>query len=149
MKNIYEASILFLVLALFPVSAAACRCSIPEDVSTSFREATVVVAAEAMTVTRARNPAIQDRPSFEADIETVVWSVHESWKGAYPAGQQLTTVTDVTCCLCGGSANKGDLVLLYLHGNEPFQLSTCSRTSPLKNALKDIPMLYKLAAETP
>jgi hypothetical protein len=100
----------------------------------------VVVAAEVRTISVAPDP--RDSTKFR---QTVLWRVHESWKGPHPYGRDFTTRTTMKCSTCRPYKLKpGRLMVLYLSGTEPYALPWCSHTNFLEYSLKDIPLLYKL-----
>jgi hypothetical protein len=140
-------TILGLVVSLgFPEIAAACSCAEPDDVPTAFKKAVTVVVAEAVSVSREIGSLTSpDNKQYEVTFEVVEWLVTEKWKGAHGAGQRFRSRTVITCCICGRSVERGEVLLLYLADPEPYSLNACSRTASLKHALKDIPLLYHVA----
>ena len=114
-------------------------CTIPtarQDFATSH----VVVAAEA------RQISVTQVPNVPGEYrQTILWRVHESWKGPL-YGRDFTTRNRVDCPTCSLDKLKpGKLMILYLKGQEPYELSWCSHSNFLEYSLKDIPLLYELS----
>lgn len=136
--------ILVLCFSGSPV-ALACSCVPPATVTVTYTEASVVVAAEAEAIS---DRTVKDERGDLAR-QTVLWRVHENWKGKHKVGSTFTTRTFVDCCICGRSVAKGDVMLLYLYGKEPYKLSICGRSKLLKLSLKDVPLLYEFRGKSP
>jgi hypothetical protein len=121
-------------------SALADRCVIPTARS-NFLAARVVVAAEASGISV--SPAPNDPGKYR---QTILWRVHESWKGPHPYGSDFTTRTVIDCPKCSAYKLKnGQLMILYLRGKEPYNLLWCSHSNRIEYSLKDIPLLYNLS----
>lgn len=134
----------FAITIAVPQPSSACSCAPSSNLKKTFKESSVVVAAEAIEVTSKIDPK---QLTMQLTTQTVTWQVHETWKGPYEPGQTFTTSTVTDAGLCGRSASKGETLLLYLGGSSPYMLSDCSRTAALKSSLKDIPLLYRLAGK--
>ena len=147
MRHLLVRAAIAAVVLLLPTWASACSCVETDDITGSFRGSTVVVAAEAVTVSRRTSPTQRSGRDFQVPTETVEWMVVESWKGAYSVDEHFETRTAVQGGLCGRSVAEGDVLILYLYGQAPFQVSICSRTGQLKDSLKDVPVLYRLKAQ--
>lgn len=146
MKKIFPAVVLVGIALMFPQAATACSCTAPDDIVTAFVKASVVVAAEVIAVSKEKGTlTIDDNKPYEATFEIAEWSVDEKWKGPYHRNQRFKSRTVVTCCMCGRSVEVGELLLLYLSGQEPYDIKICGRTALLKYALKDIPILYQIS----
>lgn len=143
--NIYKLLILALCIFITP-AALACSCVPPITVMAAYTEAPTVVAAEAEAVS---DRTVKDERGHDLARQTVLWRVHESWKGPHKRGSQFTTRTLVDCCICGRAVTKGDLMVLYLHGKEPYKLSICGRSDMLKLSLQDVPLLYQFRGARP
>ena len=117
------------------------------DISSSFRDAKVVVTAEAVSVSTAmaKTSATSPETGYEGEIQAVEWEVREAFKGPHEPTTRFTTSTEVACCTCGMSVTQGQTYVLYLHGKEPYGLSDCSGSSLLKNAQESIPDLKRLS----
>lgn len=137
---------LLLALVLPSPEAAACSC-VFRGISTVFRESTVVVTAKAVSASTTIEKVATSSPDedYEAEVQTVVWEVQESFKGPHKSRGTFTTTTEVTCCMCGMSAVLGETYILYMYGKEPYGLSDCSGSSLLQNSLKDIATLRRLS----
>lgn len=146
MRHILVRAAIAAVVLLLPRWAWACSCIETDDVAGSFRGSIVVVAAEAVKVSRRTSPIQRSGRGFQVPTETVEWMVVESWKGAYSVDEHFETRTVVQGGLCGRSVAEGDVLILYLHGQAPFEVGICSRTGHLKDSLKDVPVLYRLKA---
>ena len=126
---------LFILLALlvsvgFEANATSVCITPPFDVA--FAKSSSVVAATAV--------AISTKKTATGHIQTILWAVNESWKGAhYKRGTFTTRNTWVA------PVAKGQPWLLYLTGREPYPLrySPCDRSQPLQDALPDVRRLYK------
>jgi hypothetical protein len=128
------------VLFLGAGEASATSCLMP-DARQDFSTSKVVVAAEVRAVSVTPNRA--EPGKFR---QTVLWRVHESWKGPYTYGRDFTTRTSINCPKCTPyKLSAGRLLVLYLSGSEPYVLPWCSRTNFLERSLKDVPLLYRLA----
>ena len=135
---------LLLLAAVFAARVQACECIAAGTVHDAFVDSTVVVTAEAISVSTASARTEVGGETFDAETQTVEWNVLESWKGPYAAGQTFTTRTVIQCCLCGRAVVAGSRMLLYLHGIAPYKISTCGRTAELKEGTRDIPELKAL-----
>lgn len=148
MKEFLPALVLVIAPLSLPQPAIACSCAEPDDVKTAFIKSGVVVAAEAIAVSKEVGTIMitENRP-YEATFEIVEWVVDERWKGPYNRNQRFKTRTVVTCCVCGRSVEIGEVLLLYLSDPEPYDISICGRTASLKHALKDVPILYRVSEQ--
>jgi hypothetical protein len=129
-----------LVALLATGPAMADRCVMPTARQDFFASSTVVAAeARRISVT----PAPDDPGKY---FQTILWRVHESWKGPHPYGRDFTTRTTIKCPTCSMYKLKaGQFMLLYLNGKEPYELPWCSHSNRLEHSLKDIPLLYQLS----
>src|SRR5687767_2521397 len=116
--------IALLVLTLAADTAAASSCLMP-SVHQDFAGSDVVVAAEA------RDVSITPHPSQSGKYrQTVLWRVHEAWKGSHSYGKNFTTRTVINCATCAPyKLRRGRLMVLYLGGSEPYAVGWCSRTN--------------------
>ena len=116
-------------------------CAVP-TARQDFDRSTVVVAAEArqISVTQVPNAPGEYR-------QTILWRVHESWKGPYMHGRDVTTRNKIDCATCSlDKLERGKIMILYLKGHEPYEASfQCSHSNFLEYSLKDIPLLYELS----
>jgi hypothetical protein len=137
MKQRFAAVILAL-LAASPAMASSC---IMPTARADFAASDVVVAAEVRGISITRAPG--EPGKFR---QTILWRVHESWKGRHPSGRDFTTRTLLNCPRCTFYRLKpGQLMILYLSGREPYQLDWCRHSNRLEYSIKDIPLLYKLS----
>jgi hypothetical protein len=136
--NKYVAALWLVFFVISPAQATSC---LPLTVNQDFAFSDVVVAAEVRDVSVTASPNQTDM--FR---QTVLWRVHESWKGKHLYGRDFTTRTPINCPTCATYKLKpGSSMVLYLTGREPYQLNWCGRTNKLEFSLKDIPALYKLS----
>ena len=137
---------LVLSVAALPSQALACMCRTPDSLETEFKKASVVVAAEAISITAGKTAfPMPNDPNFSMSTQIVEWEVTEAWKGSHTANKKFTTEVVDGSSLCLITVNKGDVYILYLTEEEPYTISSCSRSRLLKDALKDVPTLYKLS----
>jgi hypothetical protein len=131
-------ALLIVLLANGP--AMADRCLMP-TVRQSFAASEVVAAAEVREISI--TPSAKDPGKYR---QTILWRVHESWKGPHLNGRDFTTRTTINCPTCSAyKLKERQLMVLYLGGKEPYQLSWCSHSNRLEYSLKDVPLLYKLS----
>ena len=149
MKHYLAVVVTLLGSVLAPQNALACSCPLGTDLQSSFDDATIVVAATAIAVSTGATTSIPRSHGREVRAQTVEWEVVETWKGQYQPKQRFTTQTIVQCCVCGYSTRQGVAYILYLYKGAPLTVSSCSRTSELVDALKDVPELYRLSKESP
>ena len=122
-----------IVVSLTSPEVAAVICVTP-SVSVAFETSTSVVAASVETVSLRRSGA------NNKVRQTILWRVHENWKGPHYKGSTFTTRNPLQTPL-----SKGQAMLLYLSGAEPYFLpSECWRSGRLEDSLLDIPKLYEL-----
>jgi hypothetical protein len=121
--------------------AAADSCTQSRSIEAEFAASTIVVAAEAKTVTIefAGHPNDRSRPR---EVQIVQWEVLENWKGQYKPTDWFKTRTVINDTYMGRSVTQGEAYLLYLI--DPMWVSSCGRTAVLKHAVRDIPVLYRL-----
>lgn len=135
-----KARVATLLAALSVGPATASSCIMP-TARQDFATSEVVVAAEVQAVSLIAAPGQPGK--FR---RTILWRVHESWKGGHAYGSDFTTREVINCPRCVAyKLHKGQMMLLYLDGHEPYQLPWCSRTNRLESSLKDVPLLYRLA----
>lgn len=131
---------------LIPELAAACSCvpssnDLAREVREALKDASVVVQAEAVNTLVEK----KDRhPYGRAEIQAVTWRVLTSWKGSYKTTDTLRTETGVQCCVCGLYVEKGERLILYLYGSEPFSVSICSIGGPGSDEKAQIKILNRL-----
>jgi hypothetical protein len=122
-----------IAVSLASSEVAAVICVAP-PVSVAFETSSSVVAASVETVSLRRSGAHNEVR------QTILWRVHESWKGPHYKHSTFTTRSPFQTPLA-----KGQSMLLYLSGSEPHFLSSeCSRSGLLEDSLLDIPKLYEL-----
>jgi len=144
MKKFYVVLAIITISAFYSQFSHACSCGPPSDVDASYKEASVVVFAEAISVKREPTKLSRGSKDFDVTTEIVLWRVKKNWKGQYEPGKTFSTSTVVTCCVCGLPVEKGKSLILYLSGEVPFQLSFCSRNSDPEHSTKDVKRLNKL-----
>ncbi|GAB2524865.1 hypothetical protein [Lysobacter humi (ex Lee et al. 2017)] len=132
--------IALVALFLTAAPALASSCLMP-SVAQDLRASKVVVAAQVRGVSVVPHP--REPGKYR---QTILWRVHEAWKGPHRYGRDFTTRTTLNCPTCTHyKVAHGRLMVLYLRGAEPYVLPWCSRTNFLEHSLKDVPLLYKLS----
>ena len=136
--------IVILGLGGFTLSASACSCVPPVDVSAAFDQAHEVfagrvVALELVTILDA-DPTV----SFAPEYLKVTLAVHSRWKGEDV--EEAVVYTAFTCCICGFGFEIGEEYLIYasLDVEGRPQTSICDRTALLQGASEDLVILGDL-----
>ena len=127
-----KTSSLFCFLAIMAVQpfAHASSCIRP-PVHHSFQHSHAIVAATAIATSVRRVDGYSR--------QTVLWRVNETWKGPHYKGSTFTTRTNTPDPVVNGQA-----YLLYLTGQEPYELQICSeRGGLLQDSLQDVRDLYE------
>ena len=135
----------FITIALATTAWPALAQQCDDTVEKAFEHSTNVVAAEAISVRTefAGHPLDRTKPR---EVQVVSWIVLESWKGDKKAKDLFDTHTVVNISREDGrSVSQNEAYLLYQM--DPSWVSTCSRSSVLKHAIRDIPVLYRLAKD--
>lgn len=132
----------FLIAAVSP-TVLACSCmnrsgDVEHDVLVARMSASAVILATAIEV---KNE--QDNTANFGSVakQRVIWAVDRGWKGDFENGDRLESNTATECCSCGMKVSAGKSYLLYLHGNEPFELSICSLSTRAESAKEQIHVL--------
>jgi hypothetical protein len=122
----------FLALIMAPACPASIPCkAVRPPVLVSLKQSDVVVAATAR--------AVSVKIIGGHSRQTIIWSVNEVWKGPHYKGSTFTTRTNAADPIA-----RGQSFLLYLSGEEPYEINICSdRSAPLQNALPDVRELYR------
>ncbi len=135
-----------LLLAVSPFHAQAQAQAQPQKceqtIESAFAISTSVVAAEAISVKTefAGHPLNRTKPR---EVQIVTWSVLESWKGDLNPTDIFDSRTVINIINEDGmSIHQNEAYLLYQM--DPSWVGTCSRSSVLKHAIRDIPVLYDL-----
>ncbi len=114
------------------------------------------IVALAEVVSSAREKFSYDH-EYEGTREVVVFRVLEVWKGPIKAGMKLVTSSDIDGCGLNvlnsppiiespdGPVDIGNIWLLYLRGDSPYELTQQLDPSPLMGAAAELPELYRLA----
>jgi hypothetical protein len=115
MKQVF--SIVTILSAIILPQAFATSCWIPPP-EQEFEEASVVVMAFPTAVSDRKDIADSSKHR-----QTILWTVHATWKGTYKPGDTFTTRMnfglDPSCSM---PIYSKELHLLYLHGREPYRL---------------------------
>jgi hypothetical protein len=162
----------FLATTAFQAETFACSCagskeSEERQVTSAFQDATEVLVAKVESV---RHPQIPGYTSGESTVEDTVFIVVEVLKGNKRLGDHLATRSSIGPGLCGRSArndppwiepvSKGtphestsiqisDTWVVYGYGTEPYELSFCSRSSPLNvNGARDLKVLRGVISQS-
>ena len=127
-----------LACLLIPQFADACRCAprsnnLASEVQAEWKQAAVVVEAEAVSTL------------WQNETQAVMWHVLTSWKGNFKATETLRTETrEGRCCPSCTTVWEGTRYILYLHGPEPFSVSSCSIGGPVQIEKAQIQILNRL-----
>lgn len=116
----------------------------------AFAEATFVFLGEVESVatsTDSRTGANGRRISLDVQVARI--KVLKSWKGSKKTGDTVVTQTTTTCCLCGLAVKKKEQLVVYAYGEEPLELSICSRTSDAGRKSADIPVIERILLGEP
>ena len=110
-----------------------------KDQITHFDAATVVVVATVKKLTVTNNPK-------NAPTRTVVWTVHEAWKGRHYKGAEFTTNEEYLGPEYSWELRQGRAMLLYLRGKEPYELHArrCGRSGYLEDSIEALNDLFRL-----
>ena len=146
MQRLYV--VLLIALAFFPSVSFGCSCLATrggvEGIKLAFLNADVVVQAEVIETSQR---TIDSKTYGRAEQQIAKWKVNRSWKGENQPGSNLETRTTVTCCLCGTSVKKGDIYLLYLSGQIPYELWSCGSNKPFDKAKEEVEVINSYLAE--
>jgi hypothetical protein len=96
--------------------------------------ATAVLSAEVV------DARIEDRSEQQATLRVL-----KVWKGSIAENSSLSSVTFIGCCACGLDVRRGQKLLLFLTGQEPYFLSMCGFNGPLESRTDVIAVLEALA----
>ena len=133
----------FIIIALAATARPALAQQCDQTIEKAFENSTSVVAAEAISVKTEFSGHPLDRAK-PREVQIVSWVVLESWKGEKKPKDLFDTHTVVNISREDGrSVSQNEAYLLYQI--DPSWVSTCSRSSVLKHAIRDIPVLYRLA----
>lgn len=136
--------IIVLALGWHLPDAIACSCVPPvyESISTAVKQnlagSDAVFSAEAIEVKNYEGGAAES-------VQLAKFRVIKSWKGPHKPGDLVRTKTPSNRGYCGFLVKKGEQLLLYQLGSEPYALMVCSRSSHLDRAVADLNILDELA----
>jgi hypothetical protein len=161
-------AILLIGLVVIPNQALACSCMPMRSVTASYGEATAVFQGK--VISRSLEPDRDNKGNPEAGyfVEHAAFVVERAWKGTR-VGQVIRVRSHVGPGVCGISCRndppwmldrptkKGSLGvpakisdewLIFAEGQEPFEISMCTRSTPLNiwTAHEDIENLDRLIA---
>ena len=74
-------------------------------------------------------------------VAEVRFKVQRKWKGA--EAEEISVFTANVCCACGFKFEVGESYLVYAYGSDSLSTNTCTRTSRLSEAEKDLKVLGK------
>lgn len=100
--------------------------------------------ASAVVLAKAIEAGFQDAlaASFgEAPTQRAKLEVLENWKGRHQPGSVLQTTMSTRIGTCGMVVTPGEVYLLYLHNQEPYDLALSRRSARLVDASADIEIL--------
>jgi hypothetical protein len=181
MKKCMVWSSLFVVCSVLHSEAFACSCAMPkgsekEQVTSALQSATEVLVAKVQSVKH--SPTAGDA-SGKYTTEDAVFLVIEVLKGKKRPGDKVAIRSSIGPGFCGHSARNdppwlevvseketpsvappkiSDTWLIYGEGAEPYELSQCSRSSPLEvegvrqrdvEAVRDLRILRRLIPRSP
>ena len=137
---------------LCPLNCRACDCislgNLEQQVAAEWNASTAVVVARVISVSTRSGLLRFTTDEHEQQVpikkQMAKWRIIRSWKGTFPVGSLTTTETTTTCCLCGQEVTIGEVRLLYLGSNRPYEVSQCSVGGRLKESESQIPLLEKL-----
>jgi hypothetical protein len=140
-------SILAVWILMSPACADACSCArVPFE--ERFRGASIIVAADVVSVKTRLVPQRADRTEPKVDEQTIVWRVAHTWKGPVTYDSNLTTRSRVWNGGCGLRAESGQSMVLFLpDAREGQALSLCSSGMPLSDAIDLVPELFRLSGD--
>jgi hypothetical protein len=176
MKKCIAWSSLFMVFSVLHSKAFACSCVMPkgsekQQVASALRSASEVLIAKVQSV---KHSPIPGDTSGKYITEEAVFIVIEVLKGEKRRGDQVAIKSSIGPGPCGRSARNdppwldvvsekvprsvapakiSDTWLIYGEGAEPYELSHCSRSSPLEvegvrqrdvEAVRDLKILRRL-----
>jgi hypothetical protein len=136
-------------------SAVSCTCVLSKElfedrVAEAFETATSVVFGEVEAVEAAvETDTMANGHKVSHDVQLARIKVIKSWKGGKKAGDVLRTRTTTTCCLCGLEVRVGERWLVYGYGDEPIELSICSRSAKTDLRSADIPVIERILRGEP
>ena len=119
---------LLALLPAIPGAALACECVADPGLEAETAQATTIVFAKLVTGGR----LLLDGAGRVASFEPAEWRILQSWKGELRPGE--TFVTHSTQSNCGVTFSESDAWVLFLIGRPPFEVSSCSRIVPAKEA---------------
>lgn len=132
-----------LLLLLVPSIGFACSCDLPpmnktakQLVELEHKESTAVFVGEVIEIIVPETP-----PGGLPRPAEVKFKVQKQWKGV--AGDEIKVFTATICCMCGYNFEVGVSYLVYAYGTEGLWTNTCTRTTPLGDAEKDLKVLGK------
>lgn len=129
--------------------AYACSCALPIDMEGELRlhPPFAIFEAQAISVTDHKlifSDHTDPRLHFEKIEQRVKWRIRKLWKGPYPVGDVVETVTDVASGLCGLSVKQDGTYVVHLSAPAPIALSNCSYTAPSADTKDDVRILDKM-----
>lgn len=130
----------------------ACSCifsegTLAEQVQESFADATAVFVGTVVDAQLDEVPS-RDDASYSLLTQRARFRVERDWKGNFKLGSIVTTETVIECCMCGQSVDAGEVWLIYIHGSgPPYEISTCSRSTPENFNSADIAVLDALTGD--
>ncbi|WP_161810136.1 hypothetical protein [Steroidobacter agaridevorans] len=90
---------------------------------------------------------VEELAGFER-IQIGRLKVLKSWKGPHAVGSGTMTATQIQDDVCGIEVAVNQTLLVYVSGDAPYRLSTCSRTQSLSSATEETRILDRLAADS-
>ena len=147
---------LILILGLgVATPAIGCSCVqhkglFEDQVEEAFNSATSVFFGEVESVANfVEKKSIVNGREVLTEGQRVTFKVLKSWKGDENAGERVLARTITTCCMCGIAVHLNERWLVYSYGEEPIELSTCSRTKQTDLQSPDIPVIERIKRGEP
>ncbi|MDK2123735.1 hypothetical protein [Parachitinimonas caeni] len=125
------------LLCSMPMLSYACSCADrPADLVAAVQEGIVASSA----VVEAEVIALKT----EKNWQKITWKVSRNWKGPHAANSYIETRTQIGCCACGKTVEQVPRYLLYLHGGQPYFITTCSMSASFPTAAVQVRVLEDL-----
>jgi hypothetical protein len=142
-------SVAILAILVSPLPAWACSCAPDGSAAEEYSGATVVFLGKVLSLKQ--SPTVPDQSRFLTEEATLV--VEKAWKGV-AVGDHVQIKSNLGPGPCGVSLRNdpvwlesadpkapvpvfSDVWVVYGHGKPPFEVSGCSRSSPLNLSGED------------
>jgi hypothetical protein len=161
MKNVLVAT-LWMLPPMVSTAAIACSCD-KVELSEALEQSTTAVVARVVST---HQMAVPEDPSGKYIVEDASFEVIESIKGTKKVGDRIQIRSEIGPGPCGRSARNSPIWLeeaavpasdvpkafpisetwlIFGYGNEPYELSMCTRSSPMNvHGADDLEIVRKL-----